>query len=310
MLSFYQKLCLFFLATNVLLAQVPQGKKVVSLLHIYDIKTGQYKTLVKENRHFEAPNWSPDGTFLLINSSGTLEKINVSNGKSTPLNTSPVERCNNDHGYSFDGKTLFISSGKKEIEQHTSFIYKVSAEGGTPVQITPKTPSYWHGVSPDGQYIVYCAERNGNYDIYKMESTGGEEIRLTTEMELDDGPEYDPKGDFIYFNSFRTQKMEIWRMQSNGKYPEQLTNDSYSNWFPHIAPDNSKFVMISYIEDQIQAHPFGRQVKLRMYDLLTKEIKDLTPSFYGGQGTINVNSWHPDGTRFAFVSYELVDDYE
>ena len=120
---------------------------------------------------------------------------------------------------------------------------------------------------------------------------------------------YDSKGNFIYFNSYRTQQMQIWRIQPDGKDPEQLTTDSYSNWFPHVSPDNSKFIMISYIEDQKQGHPFGRQVKLRMYDLLTKEIKDLTKPFYGGQGTINVNSWHPKGTHFAFVSYELVDEY-
>ena len=49
-----------------------------------------------------------------------------------------------------------------------------------PVQITPKTLYYWHGVSPDGGDIVYCAERNGNYDVYKMNIDGGEEIRLTS----------------------------------------------------------------------------------------------------------------------------------
>jgi hypothetical protein len=26
---------------------------------------------------------------------------------------------------------------------------------------------------------------------------------------------------------------------------------------------------------------------------------------FGGQGTINVNSWAPDSRRFAFVRYEL-----
>jgi hypothetical protein len=28
-------------------------------------------------------------------------------------------------------------------------------------------------------------------------------------------------------------------------------------------------------------------------------------SLFGGQGTINVNSWAPDSKRFAFVSYRL-----
>ena len=295
-----------FLAIRAL-AQVPEGKKVISSLYIYDMTSGQSNLILREMRHFEAPNWSPDGKYLLINCLGRLEKISTMGDKLGELNTGKVQDANNDHGYSFDGKTLFISSAKPEIKEHTSFIFKVAAEGGEPIQITPTSTSYWHGVSPDGKDIVYCANRNGNYDVYKMSVNGGEEIRLTTTEGLDDGPEYAPDGKFIYINSFRTGMMQIWRMHADGSNPEQMTFDAHSNWFAHIAPNNKVATIITYIEDQKQTHPFGRQVQLRLLDLTTKKLTNLTAPFYGGQGTINVPSWSPDGKQFAYVRYELMD---
>lgn len=41
--------------------------------------------------------------------------------------------------------------------------------------MTPLTPSYWHGWSPDDQTLVYCAERDGNFDIYSIPAAGGVE---------------------------------------------------------------------------------------------------------------------------------------
>jgi Tol biopolymer transport system component len=288
-------------------AQVPEGKKVISSLYIYDLTSGKSTLILEEERHFEAPNWSRDGKYLLINSKGLLEKISPTGKKLGILPTGKVNKANNDHGFSFDGSTLYISSGKPEIKEHTSFIYKVAASGGEPELITPLSTSYWHGVSPDNRKIVYCAARNGNYDVYQMDVTGGEEVRLTKEEGLDDGPEYSPDGRYIYFNSFRTGRMQIWRMLADGSHPEQMTSDNYSNWFAHISPNNKVATIITYLEDQQQAHPFGRQVKLRLLDLNTKAVKDLTESFYGGQGTINVPSWNPEGTQFAYVRYALKD---
>jgi len=288
-------------------AQIPAGKKVISSLYVYDVASGKSDLILTEKRHFEAPNWSRDGKVLLINAYGKLEKISPQGEKLGELNTGSVAKANNDHGYSFDGKSLYISSAKAEIKEHTSFIYKVASAGGSPVQLTPLTPSYWHGVSPDGKTIVYCAARNGNYDVYSMPSNGGEETRLTTTEGLDDGPEYSPDGKYIYINSYRSGMMQIWRMKADGSDPEQMTFDAHSNWFAHIAPNNKVATIITYMEDQKQAHPFGHQVKLRLLNLKTKEVKDLTEAFYGGQGTINVPSWSPDGKKFAYVRYALED---
>jgi len=98
--------------------------------------------------------------------------------------------------------------------------------------------------------------------------------------------------------------MEIWRMRSDGSRAEQLTRDAHSNWFPHPSPDGRWVVFLAYLEDQGQDHPFGKQVQLRLMDLRDGSVRDLTPPFLGGQGTINVPSWSPDSRRVAFVAFE------
>ncbi len=286
-------------------AQNPDDKLVISNLYVYDMASHTSSLVTRELRHIEAPNWSRDGKYFLINAYGKLEKMSLTGDRMGALNTGNVVNCNNDHGYTFDGNTLFISSGKPSVAG-TSYIFKVSANGGEPKQITPLTPSYWHGVSPDGKTIVYCAERNGNYDVYAMNANGGEEKRLTDAPGLDDGPEYSPDGKYIYFNAFRNGMMQIWRMYPDGSHQEQMTFDAHPNWFAHLSPDGTKATIITYMEDQVQKHPFGKQVKIRLLDVATKKVTDLTAPFFGGQGTINVPSWSPDGKKFAYVVYEMM----
>lgn len=288
----------FVLVCSVAFSQVPQGIK--SELVILNIETLEEKTVLLQERHFEAPNWSRDGSFLLINSAGKLEKVSLKNSGIESYMPEQISRVNNDHGISFDAKTIVFSKNDSAMG---SRIYTVPFSGGKPKLITEKYPSYWHGISPDGSTLVYCAQRDGQWDIYSIASNGGQETRLTNAEGLDDGPEYSYDGNWIYFNSHRTGRMQAYRMRPNGDQQEQLTYDELDNWFPHPSPDNNSFVMISYLEDQKGAHPFGKDVKLRLKDLKTGDIRDLTPVFYGGQGTINVHSWSPDGKWIAFVRY-------
>ncbi len=61
------------------IAQVP--KNLESELVLLNVKTGKEKVILREKRHFEAPNWSRDGKFLIVNSNGKLEKISVKGKK-------------------------------------------------------------------------------------------------------------------------------------------------------------------------------------------------------------------------------------
>lgn len=280
-----------------------QNTEVVSTLEVFDIGTNERSTILKENDHFEAPNWSKDGQFFIINQKGLLFKVDL-NGKKEQINTGFADRCNNDHGISADGKTLALSHNLEGGQDGwlTSCIFTVPIEGGTPVRVTANTPSFWHGWSPDGETLVYTARRNGVFNIYAIPTSGGEEIPLTDSKGLDDGPEYSPDGKYVYYNSMASGKMEIWRMHPDGSSKEQLTEDKYSNWFAHPSPDGKYFVFISYLEDQGSAHPPMKDVALRLYNIDSGNIETLC-EFTGGQGTLNVPSWSPDGKKFAFVSY-------
>jgi TolB protein len=285
----------------------PTKQDTTSYIQIVDIETGLTETVLTIKDHFEAPNWHPDN-YLILNNKGKIYTMDLASKKMTELNTGFATACNNDHGISPDKKWLVVSHNDKSDpspKSYKSAIYILPIKGGEPKRITSEVMSFWHGWTPDGKTLAYCAERNGNYDIYTIGTNGGAEKRLTDTEGLDDGPDYSPDGKYIYFNSYRTGHMQIWRMLADGSKPEQLTFDDNSNWFAHPSPDSKSIVYISYLSDEKQAHVFGKQVKLRLMNLETKAIKDITPVFFGGQGSINVPSWSPDGKKVAFVSYSI-----
>ncbi len=283
-----------------------QSNKVTSILEILDVTTGR-RTVVQEFPFLiEAPNWTPDGKWLVYNSGGKLYKLSPS-GTNEPeeIHTGFATRCNNDHIISTDGKQIAISHGTKEDGK--SRIYTLPFEGGKPSLITPVAPSYLHGWSPDKKYLAYCADRKGNYDVYIIPAEGGEEIRLTTAEGLDDGPEYSPCGNYLWFNSVRSGLMQVWRMKADGSEQTQMTFDETRNsWFPHISPDGKLIVYIAYKKEDVAPgdHPANKNVELLLMPAEGGEPKVLT-GLFGGQGTINVNSWAPDSKRFAFVSYRI-----
>lgn len=279
-----------------------------SFLQIYNIETGETKLLKEFDHVIEAPNWSADGKFLTYNAGGRIYRYDMDSGNISEVPSYYVNNCNNDHVLAPDGTGLYVSHHTKE--DGLSRIYKIFFDGRMPVLVTPLAPSYLHGITPDGNTLAYCAERNGEYDIYTIPAIGGNEKQLTNALGLNDGPEYDMDGEYIWFNSVRTGRMQAWRMKADGSEQTQMTEDPHWNtWFPHISPDRQKVVMVAYHEKDVRPgdHVPNKWVELRLMTGSDKngwsEPRTLLKLF-GGQGTINVNSWSPDSKQFAFVSYE------
>ncbi len=287
----------------------------ISYLQVYDIETGESRLLKEFDQVIEAPNWSADGKFLTYNCNGRIYKLdlvrddagNPTAGNITEVPSYYVDNCNNDHVLDPDGSGLYVSHHTRD--DGLSRIYKIFFDGRAPVLVTPLAPSYLHGITPDGKTLAYCAERNGEYDIYTIPAAGGNETQLTTARGLNDGPEYDVAGEYIWFNSVRTGRMQAWRMKADGSEQTQMTDDPHWNtWFPHISPDLKKVVMVCYHEDDVRPgeHVPNKNVEVRLMDVLAdgscSKPKTIIKLF-GGQGTINVNSWSPDSKRFAYVSY-------
>lgn len=291
---------------------VPYRDYIGSRLEILEVDSGRRQVIHASADPFEAPNWTPDGRALIVNRSGRsadrgrLYRFDLLTRGLSLLDTGTANRNNNDHVLSFDGTMLGISDQSAEGGQST--IYTLPAAGGTPRRVTPKTPSYLHGWSPDGKHLVYTGGRNDEYDIYAIPADGsGPEVRLTDHKGLDDGPEYSPDGRFVYFNSVRSGRMQIWRMKADGSQPEPVTNDGLNNWFPHLSPDGKRIAFLSFGPDVDPSdHPYYKQVTIRVMPVEGGPAK-VVAYLYGGQGTINVPSWSPDGTMLAFVSNTRLD---
>jgi Tol biopolymer transport system component len=259
----------------------------------------------------EAPNWTPDGHWLVFNAGGRLFQISQ-DGKDGPhrIDTAPIENLNNDHVISPDGKTVFISA-------NDGHLYRCPMTGGIPTKLSNDHEPvrhfnyYLHGISPDGETLAYVGlERHAKESItriYTIPAQGGSDIALTDGSCPVDGPEYAADGTWIYFNSeaaaTRPGHAQIFRMRLDGSGAEQLTHDARVNWFPHAAPDGTIFAYLSFPEGT-RGHPADKQVIIRTMAPDGTGIRDID-TFNGGQGTINVTSWAPDSQRFAYVRYPI-----
>jgi TolB protein len=283
----------------------PESAKVMgSRLEIIDAFSGNRTVIYESPGRFEAPNWMPDGKKLLFNDHGLLYTIPVGGGQPEKLNTGTADKINNDHGISFDGKTLAISNSRPGLPGGGSSVYILPLSGGEPRLLTEQTPSYWHGWNPNNQEVCYVAQRGTKiYNLYKLEIQGGKEIPLTRNTTGHvDGPEYTPDGKWIYYNANPTGTMQIWRMKPDGSGKQQITFDQYNSWFPHISPDGKWIVFISFPPDiDPNSHPSYQRVMLRLMPAGGGAPKVLA-YLYGGQGTLNAPSWSPDSRQLAFVS--------
>jgi TolB protein len=287
---------------------VPAGKDLVpykdylgSSIEILDLENQNSKIIYQIPGSLQAPNWTQDGKSLIYNRDGLLYNFNLATLTPAVINTGIASHNNNDHVISFDGKMLAVSSGNGEKGASVGFTVPIG--GGVPKQITPTGPSYMHGWSPDGKYIVFCGERDKEFDVYRIPAAGGPEVRLTNTPGLDDGPEYSPDGKYIYFNSVRSGLMQVWRMKPDGTGQTQITKDDFNNWFPHVSPDGKWIVYITFLKDEVAPgdHPFYKHVYLRVMPASGGPSK-VVAYLYGGQGTINTPSWAPDSKHLAFIS--------
>ena len=282
-------------------------------LRTHALSSGEDALVLATDQHVEAPNWTPDGRWLVVNCDGRIYRVPAAGGGLQLVDTAPLDQLNNDHVLSPDGETLYVSSS---ADGH---LYAVPLAGGPPVRVSndqgPDFTHYLHGVSPDGATLAYVGVEPhqgvpGAYrNIFTLPSGGGSDRRLTDTPAPADGPEFSPDGQWIYFNSeYRPGDeqaapghAQIFRMRPDGTDLTQLTSDERVNWFPHLSPDGRCVLLVSF-PPGTQGHPADRDVVLRVMGPDGGDVRDVV-RLRGGQGTANVNRWAPDSDRFANVAY-------
>jgi eukaryotic-like serine/threonine-protein kinase len=127
------------------------------------------------------PFWSPDGQSLGFFADGKLKKLSLAGGPAQTLCDAPSGRGGT---WSKDGVILFTPSGHLGVG-----LFRISASGGTPVQITVPDKSLledshrWPFLLPDGVHFLFSAiHLSGRRELSSvyMGSLGSNEKRLVT----------------------------------------------------------------------------------------------------------------------------------
>jgi TolB protein len=283
-----------------------------SQLFVIDVESGEQRLVYESSSLlFEAPNWTPDGKWLIVNGAGRLFRIPADGDPGEPeeIDLGGVPEINNDHVLSPDGHTVYVSA-------EDGHLYAVPIGGGSSRRVSndhgPSFHYYLHGVSPDGVTLAYIGLQLkegavASTNVFTIPSAGGADLQLTDDAFPDDGAEYSPDGRWLYFNSERGSRdaghAQLFRMRTDGSGLEQLTFDERVNWFPHPSPDGTRLAYVSFPPGTL-GHPADVDVIVRLMAPNGGEPRDLV-ALFGGQGTMNVPSWAPDGRRLAYVAYPV-----
>ncbi len=252
----------------------------------------------------EAPNWSLDGSALYLNGAGKLWRLPLSAPGLTEVPFEGLPDINNDHVLAPDGDHVFMSA-------NDGHVYRGALTGGAVVRVTPDD-GHWHflhGVSPDGERLAYVElttfDEPGRLVVLPL---GGAPQRVPAGDGHLDGPEWTPDGRSILLNteSFTSTPghAQLARIPDGGGDLERLVTSDTVDWFPHLSPDARYGSYLSFPAGTL-GHPADLDVVVHVVDAgdWTQDLQ--TYPLFGGQGTLNVNGWAPDGDRFAFVSYPL-----
>lgn len=147
--------------------------------------------------------------------------------------------------------------------------------------------------SPDGVRILFISKRDGNYEIYVMNSDGSNQTRLTNTDQKESEPKWSPNGKEILFASDRTGVNQIFKMNADGTAQTNLTRSAVPEYQGTWSPGGDKIAFTSIRDRNAQVYTMNvdgsNQVPL---------IKSKT--------NVNSPSWSPDGKWMVCISLDVM----
>ena len=274
---------------------------------VADVAGSARRVYTSDSTLLEAPNWAPDGRGLLLNGDGLLWRLDLEPLALNKVVIDGLPPINNDH-------VLDAAAGLIYLSANDGHIYVAPIEGGTPERVTHDASRYHflHGVSPDGSTLAFVDIPGGDFSaagrLALISSKGGETSYPEAGSKHLDGPEYSSDGAWLYFNTEEFGSgpghAQVARMPADGGPLQQLVTSDTVDWFPHPSPDGEYATYISFPTGTL-GHPADLDVEVRLVRTADWGATVARFPLFGGQGTINVNSWSPDSRQFAFVAYPI-----
>jgi Tol biopolymer transport system component len=146
--------------------------------------------------------------------------------------------------------------------------------------------------SPDGTRIAFASDRDGNFEIYVMNSYGVGATRLTENLESDRYPAWSPDGTRIAFASSTDGKGEIYVMNADGSGLARLTDNPALDTMPTWSPDSARIAFVSFRDGDGEIY---------MMNADGSGVTRMTERSGHDRGP----DWSPDGTRIAYYHGEV-----
>ncbi len=254
----------------------------------------------------EAPNWTRDGGALVLNGDGHLWRLDPGSGALGRIPLDGLPPLNNDHVLHPDGTTILMSA-------EDGHIHRAPLAGGPGVRLTDDraTRQYLHGISPDGTLLAFIETVRDDPAVpgavvIAPARGGGAVRRLETGPGHSDGAEFTPDGEWIWLNTEAFTDApghaQLARIRPDGTGWARLRVSDDVDWFPHASPDGRLASFLSFPPGTL-GHPEDLDVRIRAVATSDWDTLLIDIALLGGQGSLNVNSWAPDGNQFAFVAY-------
>jgi Tol biopolymer transport system component len=146
--------------------------------------------------------------------------------------------------------------------------------------------------------IAFTSNRDGNREIYVMNSDGSEQKNLTNNPGNDGSPSWSPDGKKIAFFSNRDGNWEIYVMNADGSGQKRLTNDPDRDGGPSWSPDGKKIVFVKGRHEKQGQGNYIRKIYVMNAD--GSKLKRLTDNSNPAQDYSTF--WSPNGKKIAFTT--------
>lgn len=168
-----------------------------------------------------------------------------------------------------------------------TILYLVHARGSLPVPVAHSVSGDRPRWSPNGAWLLYTANEDGDTDVFRIRPDGTDQQKLTDNTRPDAAPYWSPDGRQIVYRSSQSTHDDLWRMDINGKNPRHLTASASYATYPLWTPDGQWIVFGGAGEwDIFRVNPDGYQIQNLTGNPAFDD--DLAPS--------------PDGQWLAFTS--------